>query len=88
MSDIPIGEVLQREQDAERNAKQNLVASVGALVYLLIDKGVFTSEEFERAMVMVNSQIDQEIAAKKEQVRKDLGESGWLALKLFGMVDE
>ena len=42
-------------------------AGYGALVILLIDKGVITKEEYDRAYLQCQVDVDQEFARKRDE---------------------
>jgi hypothetical protein len=47
-------------------ATQQLAIAVGALTIALIDKGVITREEYDRAYAQATVIIDQEFARKRD----------------------
>lgn len=51
------------------NASRDTSAAIGALVGLLVGKGVFTLAEFEQLKLQIQTEIDQYLAAKEEQMR-------------------
>ena len=47
-------------------ATQQLAIAIGALTIALIDKGVITQDEYERAYAQATGIIDQEFARKRD----------------------
>ena len=51
-------------------ATQKLAIAVGALTISIIDKGLITQEEYDRAYAQATVIIDQEFARKRDQQSK------------------
>jgi hypothetical protein len=59
---------------AINEANQAHAAAYGALVILLIDKGIITREEYDRAYIQAQHSLSQEFARKRDKVKeKDNG---------------
>jgi hypothetical protein len=54
-------------QNALNESNRHHAALNGALVITLIDKGILTREEFERAYAQATATIDQEAARLRDQ---------------------
>jgi hypothetical protein len=48
-------------------ANQQLAIAIGALTIALIDKGVITQDEYDKAYAQATVIIDQEFARKRDQ---------------------
>ena len=51
-------------------ATKQLAIAIGALTISLIDKGIITQEEYDRAYAQATADIDQEFARKRDQQGK------------------
>lgn len=72
---------------AELNeSNQSHATAYGALIILLIDKGVFTHEEYDRAYIRAQHIISQEFARKRDeaeaQFEQDSPNLAWLLKKM------
>ncbi len=69
--------------EAHRQSIIELSALCGALVTLLVDKGVCTQEEIETWKLKVSAALDQQIAQQQEVAKAEFYEKH-PGMKLFG----
>lgn len=60
-------DALLKEADTINQANQQHAAAYGALVILLIDKGIITKQEYDRAYIQAQHELSQEFARKRDK---------------------
>lgn len=67
-------------------ANQVHVVNYVTLAFLLVDKGVITGDEIEKARVKATHFVEQEFARKREEQEKEFDEKHPGLRKMFGNV--
>jgi hypothetical protein len=57
-------------EQAMNESNQTHATAYGALIILLIDKGIITQKEYDRAYIQAQHDISQEFARKRDEQTK------------------
>jgi len=52
-------------------ATRQLACAIGALVIVLVDKGIITADEYDRAYIQAQHDVSQEFARKRDEAEGD-----------------
>jgi hypothetical protein len=65
--------MLMLAEQSLNESNQNHAVAYGAILIALLDKGVITQDEYDRAYILAQHIISQEFAKKREEAGKDKG---------------